>query len=149
MTFDGGSDGKVRRQRATKTTVRIELKWQMADGCIGGDRYCRHPQSSSVVDNVFDGGGAPSLSDCSCCCYSFVISFPPSLSRGGALPDQDGKEDDEEDNNIKDDDRSRTDQSPPVAVAAWSILGLLQGSRMAGCDNDGRRRRRQRARLGW
>ena len=148
MTFDGGSDGKVTRQRATKTTVRIELKRQMADGCIGSDRYCRHRQSSSVVDNVFDGGGAPSLSDHSCC-YSFVISFPASLSRGSALPDQDDKEDDEEDNNIKDDDRSHTDQSPPIAVAAWSILGLLQGSRMAGCDNDGRRRQRRRVRLGW
>ena len=40
MAFDGGSDGKVRRQRAMTTTARIELKWRTADGGIGGCRYC-------------------------------------------------------------------------------------------------------------
>ena len=32
MAFDGDGDGTARRQRATKTTARIELKRRMADG---------------------------------------------------------------------------------------------------------------------
>jgi hypothetical protein len=32
MAFDGDGDGTARRQQATKTTARIELKRQMADG---------------------------------------------------------------------------------------------------------------------
>ena len=41
-----------------------------------------------------------------------------------------------------------TDQSPPAAEAARSIVSLPRGGGVAGCDDDGRRRRRRRVRLG-
>ena len=79
----------------------------MSDGSIGGGKYCRRcPLSpSSIIDDVFDCGGAPSWSDHGDCCRGLVISLFPSSLRGGA-PFHPGSDD-----NKDDDDRSRQDRA--------------------------------------
>ncbi len=67
---------------------------------------------SSVVNNVFDCGGAPSSSDCGCHCHGLVISLPPLSLRGGTPLDPDGDGNDDED----DDDRSRQDHAMGIWV---------------------------------
>jgi hypothetical protein len=118
MVFDGGSDGKARSQQATTTTARIELKWQTADGVIGGCRYCRRRPLSSLIDNVFQGGGAPSSFDRGRRRRGLVVSLPLLSPRGGAPPDPDGDgddnnedqgNDDEDDEDYDDDDDDEDD----------------------------------------
>ena len=89
MAFNGGSNDEARRQQATKTTARIELKWQTANGgrhtvvlaVVDITAVARQPLSSSVVDNVFNGGGMPPSSDRGPCRHSLVVSLPPSSGR--------------------------------------------------------------------
>ena len=53
---------------------------------------------SSVVDDIFNCGGAPSSSDCGCHCRGLVVSLPPSSLRGGAPLNPNGNDDEDDDN---------------------------------------------------
>jgi hypothetical protein len=112
MAFNGGSNGKARRRQATKKTVRIDLKRRTFDGRrgtadngIGGCKYCHHRLLSSVVGNVFDGGGAPSSSNHGCRYHSLVVSSSVIVPR--LCPDPNGN--DIEGNN--EDDKDNKDRS--------------------------------------
>ena len=80
-------------------------------GIGGGKNCCRHPPSS-IVDNVFDCGGALSSSNHGRRCRGIIVSLPPSLSRGGAPLNPDG-----EDDNKDDDNRSLQDR----ATGMWAL----------------------------
>ena len=69
----------------------------MLDSRIGGDKYPRRHPPSSIVDNVFDCGGAPSLSDRGRPHRGIVVSLPLSSSRGGAPLDPDGDDNEHDD----------------------------------------------------
>ena len=103
------------RRGGSETTARNELKsgWPTAesDGGIGGGKYCCHRPLSSVVNDVFDCGGAQSSSDRGRLRRGLVVSLPPSSLCGDGPLDPDG--DDDEDN----DDRSRQDR----ATGMWSL----------------------------
>ncbi len=109
MVFDGGSNGKARWQQVTMTTARIELKPQTADGIIGGCRYRSRRPLSSLIDKVFDGGGAPSSFDRGRCCHGLVVSLPLPSPHSGAPPDPDGNGDDNNKDQGNDDEDDEDD----------------------------------------
>jgi len=102
------------------------------------DIAAARPLSSVVVD-VFDSGGTPSSSGRGCRCRGLVVSLPPMLSCGGAPPDPDGltMTTTATMTSTTTGTTTRTtmmtttktttpatDQSPPVAEGALSIVGL-------------------------
>jgi hypothetical protein len=96
---------------------KIELKWRTVNGrrltaisAVG--RFCRHHPSSSIVEDVFDCGGAPSSFDRGCCRQGLVVSlFPSSLRSSVPLnPDSDDNKDNDEDNDDKDNEDNNNDQ---------------------------------------
>jgi hypothetical protein len=101
----------------------------MSDGGIGGCKYRRRRPPSSVVKDVFDYGGAPSLPDQGCRRRGLFVSLLLSSSRGGALLDPDGddnKDEDEdkdkdEDDDDGDDDRSRQDRATGMWALRWGM----------------------------
>jgi len=92
------------------TTARIELKQRTADGGIGVCRYCRRHLSFSLVDDVFDDGGAPSSFDRGHRRRGLVVSLPPSSLRGGA-PNGDYNDEDKGDNDRDDNEEDNKDNN--------------------------------------
>ena len=73
----------------------------MADCGLCGGRYHCHPLSS-VVANVFDGGGTQLLADHGCCRHSLVISllYCVPLDPDGYNDEDDNKDNKEDDNRM-------------------------------------------------
>ena len=79
----------------------------MSDSGIGGGKYHRRHPPSSVVNDVFDCGGALSSSDRGRRHHGLVVSLPLLSMRGGALLDHNGDGDDDDDEDEDEDEIGR------------------------------------------
>ena len=126
----------------------------MSDGGIGRCKYRHRRPPFSVVEDVFDCGGAPSLSDHGCRCRGLVVSLPLLLLRGGALLDLNGNnnedKDKDKDKDKGDDDRSCQDSVMGMRALRWGTSPITT-TPMLRCPQAGlrrtstTRRRRRRA----
>jgi len=107
----------------------------MVDSGIGSGKYRRRHPPSSVVDIVFDCGGAPSSSNRGHCRRGIVVNLLLLPSQGGAPLDPDGV------NVEDDDDRYRKH----CATGMWALhrgMSTITTTPMRRRSQAGLRRRR-------